>query len=209
MSSNFLNSNKRKNRTQKIVIVAMLTVLVVVLQLLSAIISPYLPVSISLVLVPIVIGAIYFGPAVGAYLGAIFGIICILNALFGLDAGTFVLLNINPALTCVLAIGKGVLAGLISGLAFKLTRYGFKFPVYPSALIASILCPIVNTGVFFVVAMTFYRETLLQWANGPVSIWGVFSALLLINFVVELALNIIIGPVLTTLLAKNRYFKLK
>ncbi|MBQ7714736.1 MAG: ECF transporter S component, partial [Clostridia bacterium] len=62
------NSNERHLRLVKLVQIALITAIVVVLQLIGAVIH-FGPFSVSLVLVPIVIGAILYGPLAGAWLG--------------------------------------------------------------------------------------------------------------------------------------------
>ncbi|MBO5326582.1 MAG: ECF transporter S component, partial [Clostridia bacterium] len=65
----------RKNQDlslRKLTLGAMLTALVVVLQLVGSFIR-FGPFSISLVLIPIVIGAATCGPYIGAWLGLVFG----------------------------------------------------------------------------------------------------------------------------------------
>ena len=63
----------RKNNsfaTRKLVTTAVLSVIIIILQFLGYIIKTN--VSISLVLVPVVIGASLYGPSCGAFLGGVF-----------------------------------------------------------------------------------------------------------------------------------------
>ena len=66
--------NTKQIKTQTLVLAAILTGLVVLLQFLGSFIK-FGPFSISLVLIPIVIGTATCGAAVGAWLGLIFGIV--------------------------------------------------------------------------------------------------------------------------------------
>ena len=67
---------------------AMLIAIVVILQLVGAIIR-FGPFSISLVLMPIIIGASMYGAAEGTVLGLVFGIVVLLSG----DAAAFLAIN--------------------------------------------------------------------------------------------------------------------
>ena len=66
---------------------ALLAALVVVLQTVASGIRIG-PVPISLTLVPIVVGAILFGPGAGAGLGAVFGVVCLIAGITGMNLQT-------------------------------------------------------------------------------------------------------------------------
>lgn len=192
------------SKTLRMVQLALFMALIVAFQLLSCLLSQYLPVSISLVLIPIVIGGICFGKRAGAFLGAFFGVVCLIIGAVGLDKGTQALLIINPFTTSVIAILKGAAAGFVSTLLYELFFKLFKGNVYPSALIAAIFCPVVNTGIFTFAAMIFFKDTLVLWAGGKETLWGIFAAVLLINFVVEFFLNVVLCPIITVILSGNK-----
>jgi len=65
----------KKANIKRMTGIALLIALVVVMQSISAMIPPVSGFSISLVLIPIVLGAALYGPSAGALLGAAFGII--------------------------------------------------------------------------------------------------------------------------------------
>lgn len=202
MNSN--NAASSHSRILKMVLLAFFAALIIVLQLFSGYFKIG-PVSISLVLIPIVIGGIISGIGGGAFLGGVFGVICVIMGLSGMDGGTLMLLEINPFLTVLIAIGKGILAGAAGAAVFKLFMKLFGGKVYPSALLASAVVPVVNTGLFFVSAYLVFKDTLIAWAGGSATtFFGIFAALFLINFVVEFALNVVVCPVVATLLSSNR-----
>ena len=64
-------------KIKRMVGIALLMALVVVMQFLSGIIPPVGGFSISLVLIPIVLGAAVYGPGAGALLGATFGTVVV------------------------------------------------------------------------------------------------------------------------------------
>ena len=74
----------RRQQTQTLVLGAIFTALVIILQFMGAFIR-FGPFSISLVLIPIVIGAATCGVGIGTWLGFIFGAVVLASG----DAATF------------------------------------------------------------------------------------------------------------------------
>ena len=102
----------KNNNTQKIVGLGLFTAIVIVLQLMGSFIR-FGTFSISLVLVPVVIGAALYGAGAGAWLGFVFGVVVLLSG----DAAAF--LGVNALGTILTVLVKGTLAGLLSGLVYK------------------------------------------------------------------------------------------
>lgn len=188
-----MKSQSRKGIPTKIIaLTAILTALVVVLQFLGQFIR-FGPFAISLVLIPIVIGAATCGPKVSTWLGLVFGVIVLVS-----DAQAFIAIDVVGTIVTVLL--KGVLAGLLSGIAYKLVS---KKNIYLAVVVAAIVCPAVNTGVFLLGCWVFFMETINEWAlsfgfasAGEYMILGMVGA----NFLFELATNIILSPVVVRLL---------
>ena len=176
----------------------MLAALVVVLQIISALIPPIGGmVSITLTLIPVVIGAILFGKKGGAILGFTFGLIVMINCITALDPGGNILWNANPILTALLCLLKGVLAGFVpavvySAISGKKTMSVTK-KVFATAL-AAMLAPIVNTTTFVIGMLLFFKETLTIWAGGQALIVYILLGLAGLNFLIEFIINIILTP---------------
>ena len=164
--------------------------LIIVLQMLGNFIHIG-PVSVSLVLVPIVIGAAMYGPSGGALLGATFSVLAIIYCINGMDAGGAMVFQANPALCILVVMSKGTLAGLASGWVYRLLKG--KNP-YIAMLCAAIVCPVVNTGVFLICMFAFFMDVLQVWAGGSDVVGYVLSGLVLMNFLPELMLNVIVSP---------------
>lgn len=181
------------NKTKTIVGIGLFTAIVVVLQLLGGGIR-FGIFSISLVLLPIVVGSAIYGWRAGAWLGLAFGITVLLSG----DAGAF--LAVDPLATVLVVLVKGTLCGLIAGLAYKLVE---KINKMVAVVVAAISCPVVNTGVFLLGCQFFFLPTISEWAAaagyenaGTYMILGLAG----INFLVELGANIILAPVITQLI---------
>ena len=189
-------------KTKKMVTVAFLMALVIVMQLLGGMIPPVGGFSISLVLIPIVLGAAIYGPGVGALLGATFGVIVFINCVNGADVGGAMVFQANPVLCFLVVMGKGILAGLAAGFIYRLLRRVNKFV---AMLCAAIVCPVVNTGVFILCMLTFFKDVLSAWAGGGDLLAYILSGLVLMNFVPELVINVVFSPAgqLITRVVKN------
>lgn len=178
---------KKGFSTEKLVFGAVLTALVIVLQYVSMAIR-FGTFSITLSLTPIVIGALTCGVGMGAWLGLVFGITVLLTG----DAAPF--WAISPAATFITVILKGVASGVVPALVYKLLKKANKTL---STAVASILCPIANTGVFLLGCALFFVPTLIEWyGNITAFLVTIFS----FNFAIELVLNIVLSPVVIRLL---------
>lgn len=185
---------KTREHTLKLAGIAMLTAIVVILQLLGSFIRLG-PFSISLVLVPIVVGAGVYGMGAGTWLGFVFGLIVLISG----DAATF--LAINPVGAVVTVIVKGTVAGLLVDLVYSGLK---KINKYFAVVVSAIICPVVNTGIFLLGCKLFFMDTITQWASAWSAEQGgatnvlAYMILGLVggNFIFELLVNIIMSPVI-------------
>lgn len=74
--------------------------------------------SISLIPIPVAIGAMIIGPKAGLLLGAIFGCTSFYMA-FGMSPFTSTLMGINPLLTFILCVPTRALMGWLTGVLFQ------------------------------------------------------------------------------------------
>ncbi|MBQ4066729.1 MAG: ECF transporter S component [Clostridia bacterium] len=177
-----------KARTRKLVGIGLFSAIVVVLQILGAFIRLG-PFSVSLVLIPIVVGSSVYGKGAGAWLGFLFGIAVLISG----DASTF--LAINAPGTFITVLLKGTLAGLcidlVSPLLMKVNKY---LGVFASA----VLCPVVNTGIFLLGCRLFFFDTIAQWSAGTEYGSDVAAYMIFVlvggNFLFELLFNIVLSP---------------
>ena len=190
-----------KQKIKRMVGIALLMALVVVMQFLTGIIPPIGGFSISLVLIPIVLGAAAFGPGAGALLGATFGVVVYINCVTGADPGGAMVFQANPILCFLVVMGKGVLAGTASGFVYKLIS---RWNSYIAMLVTAIVCPLVNTGVFVACMFAFFIDVLSAWAGGGDLVGYVMTGLILANFVPELIINIGFSPAGQTILMAVR-----
>ena len=167
--------------------------------------------SFSIVLIPIVLGALIVGPWAGAILGFIFSLIVFLYGVFGLDPFTHVMIEANWFITFLICFGKGILAGLVPGLIYKALNQKNQ---YLALALASISAPIVNTGIFVggvLITQSIFIEAFSSSfgfsADSAAYVYFIVIVVAGINFIVEFAVNAIAIPAIHTIVrAVARYF---
>ncbi len=183
-------SNKKGLSTKALTLGAILTALVIVLQLMGSFIRLGM-FSISLVLIPIVVGAALCGKYIGAWLGFVFGVAVLLSG----DAASFLAVNVPGTIITVLL--KGTLCGFFAGLIYELIA---KKNSILAVFSAAVVCPIVNTGVFLLGCIIFFMPTIRAWAGEDNLLTYMIFGMGLLNFPVELVFNLILSPVVVRIL---------
>lgn len=194
------NSEKKKQQTQTLVLAAVFTALVIVLQLLGSFIR-FGMFSISLVLLPIIIGAATCGYKIGAWLGFVFGFTVLVSG----DATAFLVVDYWGTIATVLV--KGTLCGLAAGLIYKALANRNQ---YLAVMAAAIICPVVNTGIFLLGCKLFFFETIKEW--GAAAGFNNAAAYMFLglaggNFLFELLTNLILSPAAVRILKLTKIQK--
>lgn len=177
----------KKISTSTIVGIGLLTAIVVALQFLSMALR-FSMFSITLTLVPIVVGAALYGRKTGAWLGLVFGAAVLLTG----DAAAFLAINIPGTIAVVLV--KGAAAGLAAGVVYRLIA---KKNEVAAVLVSSITAPIVNTGIFLLGCRLFFYDTVAEWGVGfgfENTFVYMIVGLVGINFIIELGVNLVLNP---------------
>ncbi len=185
-------------KTKNMVGIALFTAIVVVLQMLAVGLRALGLFSISLVLVPIVVGSAVYGWKGGTWLGFAFGAAVLLSG----DAAAFLAVDVLGTVVTVLA--KGAACGLVAGLVYKLLEKRGKLL---AVIAAAVICPVVNTGVFLLGCQVFFLDTIAEWAGlygfenvGTYMIFGLTG----VNFLIELGVNVVLAPVAARLIRLGR-----
>ena len=109
----------KNTNTKTLTRVALLVAIELVMKLVGLGSVPMGPLYMSFLTLPIAVGAITMGPAVGALLGGVFGAVSFYDAITGASAMTGALFQVSPLNTFILCVGMRVLMGLCCGLIFK------------------------------------------------------------------------------------------
>lgn len=187
------NKKQTSMSTQKLTLLALFTALVAILSYMGGFIKIGSLASISLTLIPVVLGAALCGPWAGAWLGGVSGAVFFATA----DAAFWLGLSIPGTIITVMI--KGILSGLFAGLTYKLLEKANK----DIAVVASaIICPIVNTGIFLLGCLIFFMDAVKDGAAGKdMSAWGYMLVVFVgLNFVFELLTNVVFSPIIVRLL---------
>lgn len=185
-----------KNKVYKLVGTSILAAIIIVLQIVTTY-FPTKPFAITLALIPIIIGAAVFGEKAGAVLGGVFSIVVIAMCVFGVDVGGAMVWNASPILCILVCMLKGVAAGYVSGLVYRLLS---KKNDIVGTVAAAIVAPIVNTGIFILGLVICFRPLLFAWAGESDVLYYVIFGLTGINFLVELVVNVVLSPIIVKIL---------
>lgn len=162
--------------------------------------------SLSLVLIPIVVGAVLYGPAAGALLGGVFGAAVSVMAIQGqLGLLTNMMVAYNPVVTVAVCMLKGVAAGFMAGLVAR----GLNQRPFVGIVLAAAVAPIVNTGIFLLGMLTVFRSVMMEFAAGlgmgdAGALYFAVVVLVGVNFIVEFAANLILAPAVSSIVKAVR-----
>ncbi|SHO54061.1 ECF transporter S component [Anaerocolumna xylanovorans] len=180
--------------TQKLTQLALLTAIIILMAFTPIGYIKTFGLEITLIVIPVTVGAIVAGPAAGAFLGGVFGITSFIQC-FGMSPFGAALLGINPVATFVVCLIPRILMGWLSGLIFiGLRKSGLKEIAYPAASLSGAL---LNT-LFFMTALLafFYRSDYIQGISESLGGGNIFQfviAFVGINGLVEAVTCFVIG----------------
>lgn len=166
------------NKTKKLTLLAILTVLAIILQFLPI---KFLTFQFALFLFPVIVAGAVLGIAEAGFIGLASAIVILLNG----DATLF--LQFSVGYTVLLVIAKGVLSGVAAAWVYKLFA---KKWTYASLVLSAIVAAVVNTGVFVLGAFAFFRPIIDPLGTG---LWTVLISMVGINFVIELVANLVLS----------------
>ena len=195
-----MSTTKIKSSTYRLTGLAILTAIIIVLQIFTTFVK-FGPFSITLALIPMVVGAAMYGVGAGAYLGAVLGVVVTVMCITGGDVGGAMVWAANPFMCAFVCILKTALAGACAGLIYKALCGKNKFV---AVLLAAIASPIVNTGTFILGMLLFFKDLLAAWAGGSDLLTYIILGLTGVNFLVELAVNIVLTPVVVNIIEAVR-----
>ena len=198
-TNNTVAKSAKSNRfnANTIIGLGLLTAIVVVMQFISMGLR-FGTFSITLTLIPIVVGAALYGWVSGAWLGFVFGVSVLLTG----DANAFLAVNIPGTITTVLV--KGILAGLCAGLVYELIS---KKNQIAAVLVSAVIAPVVNTGIFILGSYIFFFDYLSGLAEGTNLFVFILVALVGINFFIELGTNLVLNPAILQIIRIGKKMK--
>jgi len=139
------------SKTGQIVRIGVLTAVLILLEITNlGFIKTPTGLELTIMQIPVLVGAIVMGPVPGAFLGGVFGLTSFFEC-FGKSFFGAALLSINPIYTFILCFVPRVLMGWCCGLIFRFLEKHVKNKMLPYAA-ASLAGALLNT-VFFMSAL--------------------------------------------------------
>lgn len=180
-------------KTMMIVVMGLLTAIVVVLQIFASGIRLNPTTCITLVLAPTIVGAALYGWKAGAWLGAVFSAVVLISG----QAGLFMAMSIPGTIVTVML--KGTLAGIAGGAMYRLVE---KKNRVAAVIAAGVVTPLVNTGIYILGCLIFFNDYLQVGAAADGR--GMFAYIILVmvglNFIIELAINLVLSSAILFIL---------
>ena len=182
--------------TKQIVGTGLLLALEIILQILGNYLQ-FGSVNINLSLMTIVLAAILYGPLSGAVLGFFNGLMALLS-----PSTLAIFMPINQVATILVCLLKTTLAGLIAGFVFK--PFKNKNQII-GLIICSILVPVINTGIFSLFAVLFFRPFLESGISEQFPNIAAFLifAVIGINFIFEIISTVVFSTPTGVILLKR------
>lgn len=195
---------------EKILKMVQLSLLAALEVLLTLLYIPVGAINMNFGLVPIVVAGVFLGPAAGAVIGGVSGLVTMIQVITGQSVFYTFLMAVNPVAACLLCLIKTSLAGVLVGVVYRVMSKICR-SITVNSLVTAIVCPVVNTGVFALGMLLVFDDALVldpvisTWAVGGAAAI-VFVALIGINFFVELAVTAIVSPALCKTLSAAKIF---
>lgn len=184
-------------KSKKIAMAGVFSAIIIVLQLIGTFVK-FGPVNINLALAPIIIGAALYGRRFSLLLGTVLGVFIAIMGAFGWDGGFVLsLATYHPVIIYLVAISKTAVAGYLAGVVYELVS---KRNTLLAVVLAGIVCPVVNTGIFVAAMVVFFKEALLAMAGGTDIFTFIVLGLTGVNFLIELVVNLVSSTAITRII---------
>ncbi len=186
-----------------IAFLAELSVLVAIVLIMQFTPLGYIPtplIKISLISIPVAIGAILLGPAAGLILGTVFGLTSVFQSFAGDGLGPL-MMQIAPISNIIVRLPTRMLMGWLTGMIFlalkKSNIHAFSIPL------ACLSAPLLNTLLYMSALCVFFfnKPEVQEWATDaglPINnVFAFVSAMVGFNAIFEASASFIIGTAIT------------
>ncbi len=181
--TNTIQSTNKRSKIKKIALYGILSAIIIIMSFtpLGFLKIPALAIEITLLSIPVAIGAALLGPAGGLVCGTLFGLMSFVQC-FGFSPLGATMLSQNPVFAFIQCVIPRALMGLFCALIFKwLTKYDKKRIV--SFVVSSFSAAFLNT-LFFMLCL---------WALFPEIFYTLFFAVVSINGLLEIIVCTAVG----------------
>lgn len=189
----------KKFSTKQFVEMALLTAIILLLAFTPLGYIRTFGLEITLIVVPVTVGAVTLGPAAGAVLGAVFGITSFIQC-FGMSPFGAVLLSINPAATFIVCVVSRILMGWLTGMIYQGLK-NIQQIKKAALMITNLIGPLLNTFFFMSTLLLFFYHTEyisgLAKSMGASNVFAFVAAFVGVNGVIEAAACFILGSAIS------------
>ncbi len=154
------------------------------------------PMSITLLVIPVVIGGMTLGPVRGGFLGAVFGATSLAQCFMG-DLTGAAMFSANAVGTVIACFVPRILIGVVAGLLFPFLMKVLGKSKSAIAFIGTAVAGTLTNTVFFVtLVVAFFKDSVL----GGGSFWAIFVTFFSVNVAVELIVGVVASAALSAVL---------
>lgn len=187
------------NKTRYLVEMAVLVAVLLMLEITNVGYLKFGLLELTIMQVPVIIGAIVLGPTGGAILGAVFGLTSFWQC-FGKSAFGVALLAINPLYTFIICVVGRVLMGWLTGLIYKGLQKVDKTKMV-NFFVAGLSGALLNTLFFMGFLVLLFGQTdyiqSIQASFGVDSALGFIVAMVGVQGLIEAVLSCVLGAVIS------------
>lgn len=158
-----MTTAKRTRNLRQLTLLALFITIELVMQLTGLSFIPVGPLHMSLLTIPVALGAMLLGPWQGGVLGAVFGLCSLWQAITGASVMTgFFFSQVSAFHTIVLCVVTRVLMGVLTGLVFRGVKKIDKTKTV-CYFVGGIAAPLLNTLLFMgYIVLVFYNTSYIQ-----------------------------------------------
>lgn len=149
------------------------------------------PFSITLSLVPIVIGSCLYGTVGACVVGSAFSL-----AIYLIDPTATYLMSLSFFSSLVVIWFRALAVGLVCTLGYRLLS---RKNETVAVIFSSILCPIANTGFFLLGMFVCYRP-ILEELSGSSAVLKIIISMTGLNFIIEMAVNVLLSTAVSRIM---------
>lgn len=172
----------------------LLSTLAIVLQFITGLINIG-GFNFTFVLIPIIIGAVFYDMNGGVIVGCTFGLTVLFQCIIGYDPAGAALFELNPYFTIIATVGRTTLLGFLTVVVYRAIRKLTNKTVF-SSIITSFATPILNTSIFIILYATLFNDVMISLSESLNT--SAFSIVVFTlvgkNFLVELITTVILCP---------------
>ena len=151
--------NRSTTKVRTLTQLALLLAIVLVMAYTPLGYLPIGPLNMSLITIPVAIGAMTLGPVAGAVLGTAFGLTSFMNALQGKSVMGVALMTASPAGYFVQAVIGRLLCGLCCALIYQAVKKALPDKTKLCCAIGGVAAPLLNTLFYMGFMMLLFYNT--------------------------------------------------